>query len=183
MRERRASQAGVAALVLAAASFVPALARAQTFGDRPRSAQPRAAGDTFTLVPSPFAAGHLVPRGLALFDYAARPHAGDGVRLAARRGRPGVPPRRRFARAVGSPAALGLASCRAGAERRSSQRGASPSCRRPRRRWAISASARASASSARIGLRFSSAGRSTSTRRPRRPARSWGARGPPSRRG
>ncbi len=74
MRERRAPRAFVAALVLAAASFVPALARAQTFGgialDQLSPAPP---GDTFTLVPSPFAAGHLVPRGLVLFDYAARP--------------------------------------------------------------------------------------------------------------
>lgn len=74
MRERRAPRAGVAALVLAAASLAPALARAQTFGgialDQLSPAPP---GDTFTSVPSPFAAGHLVPRGLVLFDYAARP--------------------------------------------------------------------------------------------------------------
>jgi hypothetical protein len=71
MRERRA---GVAAILLAFASIVPASARAQTFGgialDQLDPAPP---GDTFAAVPSPFAAGHLVPRGLALFDYAARP--------------------------------------------------------------------------------------------------------------
>src|SRR5512132_605228 len=74
MRERRAPRAGVAALALAAASVVPAVARAQAFGgialDQLSPAPP---GDTFTSVPSPFAAGHLVPRGLVLFDYAARP--------------------------------------------------------------------------------------------------------------
>jgi OmpA-OmpF porin, OOP family len=73
MRER-VPRAFVAALVLAAASVVPAVARAQTFGGIAlEQLSPAPPGDTFTLVPSPFAAGHLVPRGLALFDYAARP--------------------------------------------------------------------------------------------------------------
>lgn len=74
MRERRARRAGVAAIVLAFASIVPAPLRAQTFGGIALDQlDPAPAGDTFTAVPSPFAAGHLVPRGLALFDYAARP--------------------------------------------------------------------------------------------------------------
>ncbi len=71
MRERRAA---VAAILVVFAAILPASARAQTFGgialDKLDPAPP---GDTFTAVPSPFAAGHLVPRGLALFDYAARP--------------------------------------------------------------------------------------------------------------
>ena len=74
MRERRAPRTGVAALVLAAALLVPALARSQTFGGIAlEQLSPAPPGDTFTSVPSPFAAGHLVPRGLVLFDYAARP--------------------------------------------------------------------------------------------------------------
>lgn len=76
MRERRARGAGVAAVVLAfgIASMVPASARAQSFGGIALDQlDPAPAGDTFTAVPSPFAAGHLVPRGIALFDYAARP--------------------------------------------------------------------------------------------------------------
>ncbi|MEP7120260.1 MAG: thrombospondin type 3 repeat-containing protein [Byssovorax sp.] len=76
MRERRAREAAVAAMILAfaAASILPASARAQTFGGIALDQlDPAPAGDTFTAVPSPFAAGHLVPRGIALFDYAARP--------------------------------------------------------------------------------------------------------------
>jgi len=74
MRDRRALRAGVAAFVLASVLVVSAGAGAQTFGgialDQLNPAPP---GDTFTSVPSPFAAGHLVPRGLVLFDYAAHP--------------------------------------------------------------------------------------------------------------
>ena len=74
MRERRARRAGVVALALASATVVPALARAQSFGGIALDQlNPAPAGDTFAAVPSPFAAGHLVPRGIALFDYAAQP--------------------------------------------------------------------------------------------------------------
>jgi hypothetical protein len=76
MRERRARGAGVAAALLAfgLSSIVPTSARAQTFGGIALDQlEPAPAGDTFTAVPSPFAGGHLVPRALALFDYAARP--------------------------------------------------------------------------------------------------------------
>jgi hypothetical protein len=78
MRERRVRGAGIAAIVFAFAfafaSMVPASSRAQTFGGIALDKlDPAPAGDTFATVPSPFAAGHLVPRGIALFDYAARP--------------------------------------------------------------------------------------------------------------
>lgn len=74
MRERRARRAGVAAFVLAVLSTFPASARAQTFGGIALDQlQPAPAGDTFAAVPSPFAVGHLVPRGVVLFDYASQP--------------------------------------------------------------------------------------------------------------
>ena len=74
MRERRARRAGVAAFVLAVLSAFPTSARAQTFGGIALDQlQPSPAGDTFAAVPSPFAVGHLVPRGVVLFDYASQP--------------------------------------------------------------------------------------------------------------
>jgi hypothetical protein len=76
MRERPARGGGALAALLAFAlgSTLPASARAQTFGGIALDQlEPAPAGDTFTAVPSPFAGGHLVPRALALFDYAARP--------------------------------------------------------------------------------------------------------------
>jgi OmpA-OmpF porin, OOP family len=61
-------------MVLAVTTMVPASAGAQAFGGIAlEKLDPAPAGDTFTAVPSPFAAGHLVPRGVALFDYASRP--------------------------------------------------------------------------------------------------------------
>lgn len=61
-----------------------ALATATLLGISPAQAQtpggialnqldPTPAGDAFFGVPSPFASGHLVPRGFAMFDYAASP--------------------------------------------------------------------------------------------------------------
>ena len=76
MRERRALRAGVSAFVLAVLSLavLPAPARAQTFGGIALDQlEPAPAGDTFAAVPSPFAVGHLVPRGVVLFDYAGQP--------------------------------------------------------------------------------------------------------------
>lgn len=65
---------GLGAAALFVAAILPASARAQAVGGVALDQlQPAPAGDTFAGVPSPFAAGHLVPRGLALFDYAARP--------------------------------------------------------------------------------------------------------------
>jgi hypothetical protein len=78
MRERRALPAGVAAFAFTVVSLAlalePASARAQTFGGIALDQlDPSPAGDTFASVPSPFTVGHLVPRGVALFDYAAQP--------------------------------------------------------------------------------------------------------------
>ncbi len=64
---------GAAALATAALLGISP-ARAQTPGGIAlNQLDPTPAGDAFFGVPSPFASGHLVPRGFAMFDYAASP--------------------------------------------------------------------------------------------------------------
>jgi OmpA-OmpF porin, OOP family len=64
------------ALALTAAAWLcaePALAQTPGGGIALNQLDPAPAGDAFFGVPSPSASGHLVPRALVLFDYAARP--------------------------------------------------------------------------------------------------------------
>ncbi len=71
MRRRLAPALVLAALLASVSSS--ARAEAPNGGIALEQLRPSPAGDTFVAVPSPFVAGHLVPRALVLFDFASRP--------------------------------------------------------------------------------------------------------------